>query len=436
MGSPLRSLRAPLLRGLVIVAAGAGGGACVVSFGDYKLEPGADGGNTGGNTSSGSSMSQTSSSGGATATSSGSTSTTSSGSVSTTSSGMPCSSPCTVDGGTGTCCASGCVDTASDPSNCGGCGHDCQGGACQGSKCQPVVLVGSMESITSECIAIDDTHLYWADELGGVHKVPLSGGAPSLLATVGASAWGIALFGSTLYVTDFHFDVWSLSTAGGALSSVANIGSGMGFTSPILVDANNLYFGTWSGGMAGDWVFQAPRGGGGPNIQLASGVVYPGGTGAHQPFNVAVGGGFVYWTDAGNTSNVGTIKRVPIGGGTAETLATGQAYPWAIAVDASNVYWTNLGTVATNYTDGSVMKVPIGTQSPTALASGVAEPSTIAVDATDVYYSTGVTLWKVPIAGGSSPAVFATNPSGVVVNMIVDAKTVYWSNSTIVKVAK
>jgi hypothetical protein len=53
-----------------------------------------------------------------------------------------------------------------------------------------------------------------------------------------------------------------------------------------------------------------------------------------------------YWTD--NVS-IGTVKSVPLGGGTATTFATGQNGPLAIAVDATAVYWAN--------TDGHIMKV-------------------------------------------------------------------------------
>src|SRR6201995_2885149 len=32
------------------------------------------------------------------------------------------------------------VDLTSDPANCGVCGHSCNGGTCQASQCQPVVI--------------------------------------------------------------------------------------------------------------------------------------------------------------------------------------------------------------------------------------------------------------------------------------------------------
>jgi hypothetical protein len=296
----------------------------------------------------------------------------------------------------------------------------------------------------SQGIAIDATNLYWADTHGGVHKVSLGGGTPSMLATVGMAGfmagYGVAVLGSTLYVTDNYQTVWSVPTAGGAPNSIATIAIMSGGVSAIAVDANNVYFSTWFGyGVGGNRVFQAPRGGGGPNVMLASAIQYPSSAvvSAQQPFNVAVQGGFVYWTSAGGADDAGSVMRVQVGGGTPQTLAMAQAYPWAIAVDATNVYWTNLGTSAHGFADGAVMRVPLaGGSSPTPLASGLGEPSAIAVDATDVYFGEGATILRVPITGGSGPTVVASEPGPAIVSMAVDATSIYWSDTAIVKVAK
>jgi hypothetical protein len=41
-------------------------------------------------------------------------------------------------------CAGNCVTPGTDAANCGSCGHDCQGGACQSAMCQPVTLASGL----------------------------------------------------------------------------------------------------------------------------------------------------------------------------------------------------------------------------------------------------------------------------------------------------
>ena len=153
-------------------------------------------------------------------------------------------------------------------------------------------------------------------------------------------------------------------------------------------------------------------------------------SGQDQPGGIAVDATSVYWTT--NYSNVvGTVMKVPIGGGTPTTLASGQDYPGPIAVDATSVYWNNYV--------GTVMKVPIGGGTPTTLASGPGgnPPGTLVVDATNVYWLTagGTALLKVPLGGGT-PTTLATPASsggdytgGAIA---VDATSVYWTQSNAV----
>lgn len=57
-----------------------------------------------------------------------------------------------------TVCASGCADLSTDGSNCGTCGHSCYGGACAGSKCQPVSVYSS--TVNNAMFALGSNRVY------------------------------------------------------------------------------------------------------------------------------------------------------------------------------------------------------------------------------------------------------------------------------------
>lgn len=76
-------------------------------------------------------------------------------------------------------CSGTCVDTTSDPKNCGYCGHDCLGGFCVASACQPVVVATKQQWPVA--ITVDATNVYWTNgqsgaPLGSVVKADLSSG--------------------------------------------------------------------------------------------------------------------------------------------------------------------------------------------------------------------------------------------------------------------
>src|SRR5688572_31922433 len=66
------------------------------------------------------------------------------------SSGGPDATTTTCDG----------VDLTSDAKHCGACSHDCLGGACVGSKCQPVELAVAVGQ--PYAIGVDDTSVYFS----------------------------------------------------------------------------------------------------------------------------------------------------------------------------------------------------------------------------------------------------------------------------------
>jgi len=120
-------------------------------------------------------------------------------------------------------------------------------------------------------------------------------------------------------------------------------------------------------------------------------------------------------------------------------LATGLNSPQSIAIDGTYAYFAVAGDSQTNYANGAVMKVPLaGGGTPIVLASNQIGPGTVAVDGTAVYW-TSHTLWYDPSSGtvmkvgldGGVPITLASgqNTPG---DMAVVAGNVYWlaSNSS------
>jgi hypothetical protein len=57
--------------------------------------------------------------------------------------------------------AAACTDVQSDPHNCGACGHDCLGGACQAGVCQPFTLA-TVPGDSSYQIVVNANDVYWS----------------------------------------------------------------------------------------------------------------------------------------------------------------------------------------------------------------------------------------------------------------------------------
>src|SRR5579884_2376528 len=86
-------------------------------------------------------------------------------------------------------CDGSCIDEQNDSHNCGGCGHDCQGGTCTTGRCQPVVLVDGL-SIDLSGIALGPNTVYYLDR-GSLFECAKTGcpaGPNVLSATIGVIA--------------------------------------------------------------------------------------------------------------------------------------------------------------------------------------------------------------------------------------------------------
>jgi hypothetical protein len=253
-------------------------------------------------------------------------------------------------------------------------------------------------------IALDGTAFYYLDlSTGKVMKVPVSGGAPTTLATasngVSSAIEGLAIDAANAYWTAYTDGTITKVplTGGPAVILAANEVN----PSSIAVDTASVYWRTSQGA-----VKKLPFGG-----TTAQTI----GSGATA--GLAVKDSAAYWATAD-----GVVKGTIIGG--PATLLVPDKTIWAFTLDASNIYWTSPTT-------GAVMKMPLLSTTPTPVASGLAFPIDVAVDATHVYWvggKTTYTVMKAPLQGGA-PVILATGP-GTAQRIAVDANSVYWTTVT------
>lgn len=351
-----------------------------------------------------------------------------------------CGQSCGV---TGTACKSGncvctspkvvcnnqCVDITSDASNCGFCGHTCQGNPCTAGLCQAsniAQVTVSNERISG--IAVDSTTVYWTQGTGsaaGAYGKPFAGGSAVPFGAA-VDPRGIVVNPTNVYWVDYGTgSVTSAALLGGApVHLIPAVGDGGTSPGPIAItsDSQNVY---WVDSTLGT-VNQMPLQGG-SIVTLASNRL--------TPVAIAVDAANVYWVDYGSAGSPGSVNKVPIGMPDAVTpLAPGEQLPSGIAVDGTSVYWTDRVNPS-----GTVKSISIQGGSANTIAQNQGAPYGVAVDSQFVYWTNydDNTVIKAPLAGGMSYTLASgqNNPSAIA----VDDKNVYWANQGsgfILKVAK
>jgi hypothetical protein len=363
-----------------------------------------------------------------------------------------------------------CGDLRTDPHNCGTCGHDCLGGACESGACvalAPNVLASGQH--TPGGIVVDATDVYWVNRgtyssaqgtnVGAqIVKCAKSGcgNAPTVLAT-----------GSWTHVTNLAVDgtsvYWGASgqifkcSIDGCSDQPTVLWSGGGGAGEIAIDDASVYFGL----LDAEPVFACSIDGcdGGTALPLIDGglsILPPGlPRGPSNPVAIAVDGEDLYVASTGSSDAIVACRRSACSQ-TGRTLAffpTSGLAP-LLAVDATNVYFAppngspsfpgpgNPPAGNGNGQDTIAFAAKSGmTQSFSTLLDGLSSPSAIAVDDKTLYVaqwgdendagtrpSGAGRIAKCAVAGcqGASATVqdYVNYPQGIA----VDDANVYWTD--------
>jgi hypothetical protein len=351
--------------------------------------------------------------------------------------GSSADGPVSPDGGSD---AVACVaDFATDPRNCGRCGHDCGGGACAAGKCAAFEL-GTVANapltyvVESGPFLFVSTNIRLSTEDGGIWRVAKTGGRPEAYVTI-RYAVDMGVLGDKLYfiVRDSAYDGIDLTKTGGLYSCpvagpapcAPTLIAAAESSSSLTVDKAALFY-TDQANAKGIMRYAPPdalpsvfRGGftvG--NLFVDAPAVFYTADFLHTPevrlLEVSPDGGLAMQSTYSNPNGVtgtligspssviysaydynvttgGVVRRYPR---SATVLpcdygGTGNLRPDGLYADATRLYWTNQGGGADHpYTGGSLATCGVSgcCATPEILWTGDGEPVAIAGDSTAVYF--------------------------------------------------
>ncbi|HEX6587431.1 MAG TPA: hypothetical protein VF039_00300, partial [Longimicrobiales bacterium] len=234
-------------------------------------------------------------------------------------------------------------------------------------------------------IAVSGSTLYWINEGDGSDsKVMSMDLLTSAITEVGSEPGVHALLA---YGGDLYWLSWAGTTrlSNGTLSSVSSVG-GVNFAT----DGTRFYYAEYGDGppAATGSVQHIPFDGSAPPVTLIDGQP--------QTWGVQTDGTYVYWSNqAWENEGGATINRIPVGGGSPETLVTGNELMKAFTIDATNIYFVR---------DGYVWSLPKAGGSPSQLAalpdgSPGCPQGTLTVAASALYFTDtcGMGTYRVPL---------------------------------------
>jgi hypothetical protein len=272
-----------------------------------------------------------------------------------------------------------------DSRNCGACGHDCLGGACVASTCQPFVIASAR--LGPSAVAVAGAYAYVAEQGtatqatrdGRLSRALLAGGCDggcmNVLATDLVSPAGV-----TVTTTDAYVAASGVSSNTGTIVRVPLDGTlpqvaASGEASPrrIAVANGSLYWiaagatGTASSGAVRRMFLDGDAG-----VTIVPRVSFP--------FGLDVKGDTLVYTTTGDGDFTGEIVMTDATGQGRRVLADAQASPRGVAILPTHVVWANRG-------NGTLSRVRHDGSDPKEIVTNSRLPSDVVFDGTHLYWA-------------------------------------------------
>lgn len=317
------------------------------------------------------------------------------------------------DGGLEACPS---ANVATDPKNCGVCGHDCLGGACVSGACQPF-RIGELDA-SAASIAVNANGIYWVVQ-GGKEVLDCAPSGcttkPAVLAGALNNTVALVDVNGMLAVLDDQ-DLQAVTTpAGASVAIYPPLGTNIYNSAAVCTDGTgNAYFLTSNGGTFADRVMMD---GGGPlRVATANNITTLGCGAGHVLYEANNGIDEIYSCDEPADCGVPAIISPTMNGGETHIVAT-----------TDQAYFTRRQT-------GTLNRCAIaGCFAPTVLYTGN-DLNGVAVDAKYVYFTTGkngvVARCDQDGCGGASLHELAQNQANPHA-LVVDDKAIYWATDAL-----
>lgn len=316
-------------------------------------------------------------------------------------------------------CGETCVDVATDPANCGACGHDCGDGLCAGAACQPVTIADQIDGPYAVAVTPSGDQVFWLTSTT-VHRCASVGCTePALIADLNEAFTGVQKR-NRMVATDQEV-FWLGRTTVDVLMSCPAAGCSLMVPS---VKAGHELDSARSLVMAGSQLLVGQRFQG-RLCEQAGGCADVACISADSIQSIVADDATVYWMESTDPGGLYSCPRVGSGtplrltaergqvvrllgedlyvlrspgdgvyrcaatgcSGAGTPVLTGELNAGSLAIDETGLYWTVPGseTEAT----GEVRTCPLagcGAEGPRVLASGQAQPTDITLAGPDVLW--------------------------------------------------